>query len=57
MFDYVQANYPLKRYGFPLWISASDRKVTFERHATRVENFHHPRHLMLNLLSLERMMA
>jgi len=57
MFDYVQANYPLKRYGFPLWISASDRRVTFERHATRVENFHHPRHLMLNLLSLERMMA
>jgi N-acylglucosamine 2-epimerase len=55
MFDYVRANYPLKRYGFPLWITTSDRKVTFERHSTRVENFHHPRHLMLNLLSLERM--
>ncbi|MCW5977460.1 MAG: AGE family epimerase/isomerase [Bryobacteraceae bacterium] len=60
MFDrtyaYVQAKYPLKQYGFPLWITAADRKVTFERHANRVENFHHPRHLMLNLLALERML-
>jgi len=57
MFEYVQAKYPLKQYGFPLWITSADRKVTFEKHAARVENFHHPRHLMLNLLSLERMIA
>jgi len=25
------------------------------RHFTRVGNFHHPRHLMLNLLTLDRM--
>lgn len=55
MYDYVQAHYPLRRYGFALWITAADRKVTFERHATRVENYHHPRHLMLNLLALERL--
>lgn len=55
MYDYVQAHYPLRRYGFPLWITSADRKVTFERHATRVENYHHPRHLMLNLLALERL--
>ncbi|MBZ5703235.1 MAG: hypothetical protein LAN84_15490 [Acidobacteriia bacterium] len=54
-FGYVQAKYPLKQYGFPLWIIQSDRKVTFERRSDRVENFHHPRHLMLSLLSLERM--
>jgi mannose/cellobiose epimerase-like protein (N-acyl-D-glucosamine 2-epimerase family) len=57
MYDYVQAKYPLKQYGFPLWIIASDRKVTFERHSDRVENFHHPRHLMLNLLAIERIIA
>jgi N-acylglucosamine 2-epimerase len=57
MYDYVQAHYPLRRYGFPLWITAADRKVTFERHATRVENYHHPRHLMLNLLALERLIG
>ena len=55
MFAYVQDKYPLKQYGFPLWISSADRKVTFERHATRVEHYHHPRHLMLNLVSIERM--
>jgi mannose/cellobiose epimerase-like protein (N-acyl-D-glucosamine 2-epimerase family) len=57
MFEHVQAKYPLKQYGFPLWITSADRKVTFEKHAARVENFHHPRHLMLNLLSLDRMIA
>jgi mannose/cellobiose epimerase-like protein (N-acyl-D-glucosamine 2-epimerase family) len=55
MFDYVQDKFPLKQYGFPIWILGADRKVTFERHATRVGNFHHPRHLMLNLLSIDRL--
>jgi mannose/cellobiose epimerase-like protein (N-acyl-D-glucosamine 2-epimerase family) len=55
VFTYVQDTYPLKRHGYPLWISAGNRKVTFEPHATRVENYHHPRHLMLCLLTIERM--
>ena len=55
MYDYVIDKYPLKQYGYPLWILGADRKVTFEEHYTRVGNFHHPRHLMLNILSLERM--
>jgi N-acylglucosamine 2-epimerase len=55
MYTYVQEKYPLKRHGLPLWIFSADRKVTFERHSNRIENYHHPRHLMLNLLSLERM--
>ncbi len=56
--EYVRQKYPLHRYGSPLWIYASDRKVSYEaflKLPKRVENFHHPRHLMLNLLSLERM--
>jgi mannose/cellobiose epimerase-like protein (N-acyl-D-glucosamine 2-epimerase family) len=56
MNSYVQEKYTLKQYGFPLWMHAADRKVIFERHSTRVENFHHPRHLMLNLLAINRMM-
>jgi N-acylglucosamine 2-epimerase len=56
VFIYVQDKYPLKKHGFPLWITSADRKVTFVPHADRVENFHHPRHLMLNLLSIERML-
>jgi len=55
MYTYVKDKYPLKQYGFPLWILGADRKVTFVRNYGRVGNFHHPRHLMLNLLSLGRM--
>ncbi|MFA6470698.1 MAG: AGE family epimerase/isomerase [Candidatus Latescibacterota bacterium] len=55
LYPYVRAKFPLKQYGFPLWIDYADRRVTFERHANRAENFHHPRHLMRNLLSIERM--
>ncbi len=55
MYAYVRERYPLARYGLPLWITAADRKVTFERHYHRIENYHHPRHLMLNLLAIERM--
>jgi len=55
MFHYVQDKFVLKKHGLPLWIFSADRKVTFAPHADRIENFHHPRHLMLNLLSLERM--
>lgn len=58
MYRYVRDKYSLKTRGSPLWIYASDRRVTYEaflRMPKRIENFHHPRHLMLNLLTLERM--
>ena len=55
MYEYVIDKYPLKKYGYPLWIMSSERKVTFKEDGTRIGNFHHPRHLMLNILSLERM--
>lgn len=56
--SYVQEKFPLRKHGSPIWIYAGNRQVEFEEFKTRpkrVENFHHPRHLMLNLLSLERM--
>ncbi|MDP6777165.1 MAG: AGE family epimerase/isomerase [Candidatus Latescibacteria bacterium] len=54
-FRYVQEKFPLKPHGHPLWILGSDRKVTFKSHISRQGNYHHPRHLMLNLLAVERM--
>lgn len=54
MYRYVDDKFSLERYGYPIWIGSADRKVTFEKHAQRVENYHTPRHLMLNLLALER---
>jgi N-acylglucosamine 2-epimerase len=55
MYNYVHDNWPLARHGFSLWDNGTDRKVTFVRHTSRIENFHHPRHLMLNLLAAERL--
>jgi len=58
MYEYVMNTFPLEKYGSPIWMYAGNRKVKFEEFKTRpkrVENYHHPRHLMLNLLSLERM--
>ncbi|MCA9432691.1 MAG: hypothetical protein KC940_19410, partial [Candidatus Omnitrophica bacterium] len=54
MHQYVYDHYPLEKHGLPLWIFSADRKVTFEEEATRVEHFHHPRHLMMNIQALER---
>lgn len=57
-FDYVRKTFPLRKHGSPLWMYAGNRKVEFEefkKRPKRVENYHHPRHLMLNLLALERM--
>ena len=56
MYTYVKDKFPLKQYGYPLWILSADRKVTFVEKYSRVGNFHHPRHLMLNLLSLDRIL-
>lgn len=48
---------PLKRLGIPLWVYGANRQVTIEtylKEPARVENYHHPRHLMLNMLRLNR---
>ena len=55
MYSYVLDKYPLKQYGFPIWILSADQRVTFVEHTRRVGNFHHPRHLMLNMLAIDRM--
>ncbi len=58
MYEYVIKTFLLKKYGSPIWMYAGNRKVEFEEFKTRprrIGNYHHPRHLMLNLLSLERM--
>jgi N-acylglucosamine 2-epimerase len=54
MYRYVLDKYPLEQHGYSLWNIGGDRKVTFVKEGVRVENYHHPRHLMLNILSLDR---
>ncbi|MDP6777316.1 MAG: AGE family epimerase/isomerase [Candidatus Latescibacteria bacterium] len=57
VYRYVQEKFPLKQYGHPMYILSADRKVTFQPRVSRKGNYHRPRHLMLNLLALERMIA
>ena len=52
---YVLDKFPLNQYGYPLWFAYADRKVTFTEHYNRCEHFHHPRHFMQNLLTIDRM--
>jgi N-acylglucosamine 2-epimerase len=57
MYGYVLEKFPLAKHEHPLWDAGGDRKMTYVENAVRVENYHHPRHLMLNILSLERIMS
>ncbi len=55
-YQYLQEKFALRRRGLPMYMFASDRKASFEEsHYAIVENYHHPRWLMLNLLAFERM--
>ena len=55
LYRFVEEKATLKQYGYPLWMIYADRKMTFVPHYNRIGNYHHPRQLMLNILSLERM--
>lgn len=44
-----------RKPGYKFWTSGGDRTLT-QHNTTRAENYHHPRHLMLNLMAVERML-
>lgn len=54
---YANEKLTLRRYGFPLWAEKGDRKMTFVRNTDRCEHFHHPRHLMQNIISLQNIIG
>ena len=54
-YPYVIDHFPLAPHGYALWDLYPDRRVRFVEDFDRVGNFHHPRHLMLNLEALQRM--
>ncbi len=55
-YDFIHDKYSLRKHGLPLYDDWPDRRVTFVRHHTRVEIFHHARHLMQNLVALRRIL-
>lgn len=57
IFEWVEAKCALRPHGHPLYQFNGDRQMTFEPHANRKENYHHPRCVMRCLLALERMIG
>ncbi|MGD9631473.1 MAG: AGE family epimerase/isomerase [Pyrinomonadaceae bacterium] len=58
-FAYVRETFPLEKHGSRVWMYAGNRRVEFEEFKSRpkrIEHYHHPRHLMLNILCIERML-
>jgi N-acylglucosamine 2-epimerase len=56
LYSYTTSRFPMRDIGSPLWQVAGDRYVTRDTNMTRVENYHHPRFLMLSLMCVERML-
>jgi mannose/cellobiose epimerase-like protein (N-acyl-D-glucosamine 2-epimerase family) len=54
-FTYVHEKFTLKKWGYPLWIQVADRRLSQLPKSTDKDNYHHPRHLMLNLQCINRM--
>ncbi len=58
LYTWTVANFLLKQYGFSLWQDYTGRKAMFVKSekGRRAENLHHPHHLMLSILAVERIM-
>ncbi len=51
-YHYVRDKLDLRNYNCQGWMVFPDRKATFNPAYDRIENFHHPRQLMLNMLAI-----
>ncbi len=53
---WIRDKFRLEPYGYHLWMDTTDRKATYNPVPTGPKDlYHHPRHLMLNLLCCDRM--
>jgi len=57
LFEYTRTRFSMRAIGSPLWQVAGDRQLTLDPKMTRVENYHQPRFLLLNLMAVQRMIA
>ncbi len=54
-FAWVTEKFHLKQYGYSMFSRGGDRKGKFDvNHYNNVDVFHNPRHLMMNLTALDR---
>lgn len=54
---YMKENIDARAHGYNPWYTVPDRIDTSTMKDERVDNYHYPQHLMLNLQALERMIA
>ena len=53
---YTRAKFPMRAIQSPLWQVIGNRQVDLTPDMTRAENYHQPRFLMMNLLSVENLL-
>lgn len=54
VWNYLTDTFVLQDYPAHLWINGGNRQLKQHHQLERMENYHHPRHLMFNLLRLKR---
>ncbi len=52
--NYIRNKLDLRNHGYRGWVLFADRKATFNPAYDRTGNFHHPRHLIMNMLAIDR---
>ncbi len=55
IYPYVRETLILQDHPDQLWVNGGDRRMREHHQMDRFENYHHPRHLMMNIMALERM--
>ncbi len=58
LLSYERGNFHLEKYGHPLWMNGANRRAEFDFDSSRrIGNFHQPRHLLLVLERLDRLIG
>jgi mannose/cellobiose epimerase-like protein (N-acyl-D-glucosamine 2-epimerase family) len=57
VYHYTRNTFDVKAHGYNPWYTVPDRIETSGMRDERIDNYHYPQHLMLNLIALERMIA
>jgi mannose/cellobiose epimerase-like protein (N-acyl-D-glucosamine 2-epimerase family) len=57
VFRYNRDNFDARAHGYNPWLTVPDRVDTSSIKDERVDNYHYPQHLILNLMALDRMIA
>lgn len=57
VYPYVRKEFILHDHPHQLWINGGNRKMDVHHQVDRFENYHHPRHLMKNIMALERIIG